>query len=82
MGVVASSRNFKKAVDRNYIKRLMREAYRLQKNDLRNALETKNLQVAVFFIFTDKSLPNFDLVYLKINECLKGLIKRMEKIQS
>src|ERR1043166_5363776 len=33
-GAAVSAKNFKRAVDRNRIKRLTREAYRLQKNQL------------------------------------------------
>src|SRR5207344_2952405 len=53
-GVGVSSKNFKKAVDRNQIKRLTREAWRLQKNELREKIKTTQKQLNVFFIYTGK----------------------------
>src|SRR6476660_6713529 len=39
MGVSVSKRNFKKAVDRNYFKRVLRETYRLNKHILLDNLD-------------------------------------------
>jgi ribonuclease P protein component len=75
-GVTASKRNFKKAVDRNRIKRVMREGYRLQKLPLLNALEHKNISLAVFFIFTGKNLPENKVV----SEKLKVILQRLEDL--
>ena len=41
MGVSVSKKYFKKAVDRNYFKRVLRETYRLNKHLLIDNLETK-----------------------------------------
>jgi ribonuclease P protein component len=74
-GFGASTRNFKKAVDRNRIKRLSREAYRLQKQTLYDHLVEKNRCLAVFFIYTGKELPDYGTVTEKIGVALQKLIK-------
>jgi ribonuclease P protein component len=75
VGVSASSRIFKKAVDRNRIKRLMREAYRLNKTSLVQHMNITGQQFAVFIIYTDKVLPEFSIINQKMQVILNKLIK-------
>jgi ribonuclease P protein component len=74
-GVGVSNRNFKKAVDRNKIKRLTREAWRLQKNSLKETVNAKNKHLNIFLIYTSKELPGFELVKDKVAVALKKLEK-------
>ena len=73
-----SRKNFKKAVDRNRIKRLMREAYRLQKNLLQKKLEQNQNYLAIFIIYTGNELPVYENVFNKMG----GLLERLETIVS
>ncbi len=75
VGFSASSKNFKKAVDRNRIKRLMREAYRLQKKDLQMHLLSKQKSLRLFLIFTGKELPDYEVIFEKTGAVLKRILK-------
>jgi len=70
-----SGKNFKRAVDRNRVKRLTREAYRLQKKQLQEDTIEKKLQLNIFFIYTGKELPAFNIVREKVNVILNKLTK-------
>lgn len=78
-GVTVSAKNFKRAVDRNRIKRLTREAYRLQKIPLQNRLTERKKQALIFFVYTTKGLPDFNFVKEKVAVALKKLEKIIDE---
>ena len=74
IGVSASSRGFKKAVDRNRLKRILREQYRLNKLPLHHFAGQHNKQLAVFFLYIGKTLPETGLVEKKMPLIIQKLI--------
>jgi ribonuclease P protein component len=79
-GVGVSTRNFKHATDRNRIKRLTREAWRLQKTPLRELVQLKGIPFTVFIIYTGKELPPFETANEKIAVILTRLLKTVHEI--
>jgi len=76
-GVGVSSRHFKKAVDRNRIKRLLREAYRLEKQSLHQTVVAQSKSIAIFFLYIDKELPEYTLIREKMKESMEKLRKKL-----
>ena len=77
VGVGVSARNFKKAVDRNTIKRRMREAYRLHKLPLHQHLVAAEKSVAVFILWIDKQLPTSAALQDLMPTVIEKLIKQL-----
>ncbi len=78
-GVGVSTRNFKKAVDRNRIKRQLREAFRLGKNPLKEILQSDDRQLYVFFIYTGRELPAYSNITEATRKALEKLIDITQK---
>lgn len=71
-------RNFKKAVDRNLIRRRMKEAYRLSKNLI---IEHSQKKVTIAFIYLNKDIIDYHDINLNMVNVLKKLEKRILKDQ-
>ncbi len=79
VGVSVSNRKFKNAVDRNRIKRLLREYYRTTKHPLLQYAQGQNQQIAVFFMYIDKQLPPKGLIDKKMPIVLDKLINLLSE---
>jgi ribonuclease P protein component len=81
-GFTVSSKNFPRAVDRNRIKRLTREAYRVQKNELETLVLKNKEQIHLFFIYTGKEIIPQHETSACVKVILDKLIQHLHAIYS
>lgn len=81
-GVGVSTRYFKKAVDRNRVKRLLRETYRLNKQPLTDYCTENNVHIAIFFLYVDKNLPEYGPLEIVMQSSIKKLMGGLKKKHS
>lgn len=78
VGFSVPKKMLKLAVQRNLMKRRMREAYRLNNQALKLQLENKNLGYDMMFIYTTKQLLSYQDLEEKIKVILTRLLEASE----
>jgi ribonuclease P protein component len=77
-----SKKHFKKAVDRNRIKRLMRESLRLNKENLILFLNEKGIKIAGMWVFVGSEIIDFQQMESAVVKTIDKLIRLLNEQQS
>jgi len=80
VGVVVPKKQVKLAVNRNLIKRRMREAYRLNNSALKAVLKKEGLALNMMFIYANKQILDYAVIEDKIKVILTRLIEQCEEV--
>ena len=78
VGVSVSKRNFKLAVHRNRVKRLLREGYRLNKNLL---IDNKLDHYTLMILYISKEMPDFKTIDKKMKALLTKFNDQVSNIE-
>jgi ribonuclease P protein component len=76
-GVGAPTKQFKKAVQRNRVKRLLREAYRLELPALKAQLPLQGIRLNIFILYMEANVLPQTEINAKMKLILNQLVKRI-----
>lgn len=79
--IVAPKRRLRHAVDRNRVKRIMRESYRLQKHRLYSTLEATNQKLIISLSYSHHEIYEFQSIYRKIEKAIDKIISQIGETQ-
>lgn len=77
--ISAPKRNFHHAVDRNRIKRQIREFYRTQSSALKETVAQKGKGLALAFLFNDSRLWDSDKLDQRLGQALEKLVEKLSE---
>lgn len=72
--VSVSKRIYKRAVDRNRLKRLTREAWRMNKGRLHSAMVQRNTSLVLMLVYTSAEMHDFSFISNKTREVVSKLL--------
>lgn len=78
MGISVPKKKLRRAVDRNRVKRLVREAFRLQRHTLA-AQVPAGQQLHLFFIYTPTSIYTYGQIWPRLAQCLDRICAHLAK---
>ncbi len=77
--ITVPKRKIKKAVDRNRIKRQIREAYRTQKQELLQVVEGNKRKLIVGFIYVGSQVYSSSVIQEQIDSLLAYLVEKQKQ---